>query len=170
MSRITPDMKVRLQLMAGERDFLLELKSLPASFKKAIRATAASEPIAFTPDEAFCLFGYVGGEANRTRDKQRQHSLDALSGKIQQAMYWFADEVLLHPQHARAATRGEPSGRRKAAWKRKPFRWSRRISRLATVNCCRRGRTSMCSACGRISTTANSYSEAKVGRAISRSF
>lgn len=115
MSRITPDMKVRLQLTAGERDLLLELKSLPASFKKAIRAAAAAEPVAFTPDKAFCLFGYVGGEANRTRDKQRQHSLDALSGKIQQAMYSFADEVLLHPPHAKAATRGEPSGRRKPA-------------------------------------------------------
>ena len=96
MNRITSEMKVRLRLTAGERDLLLEIKSLPAGFKKAIRAASAAEPIAFTPDETFRLSGYVGLEANRTRDKQRQRLLDILSGKIQQAMYSFADEMLFN--------------------------------------------------------------------------
>src|SRR5690348_9511713 len=100
MPRTTHKKKVGLRLTADDRALLLEIKSLPPKFKKAIRAASADEPIGLTPDEAFRLAGYITVEANLAKDKQRRRIFDVMSGKIHQAICLYAEEIRANPIEA----------------------------------------------------------------------
>jgi Plasmid pRiA4b ORF-3-like protein len=79
---LEPGEKVDLDLTESERSALEDLPCLDSDLEVTVRNTPSGEPVKMTLDDLDQLSGWVAAEANHTKNKRLERTLDRILGKI----------------------------------------------------------------------------------------
>jgi Plasmid pRiA4b ORF-3-like protein len=114
---LKPGEKVDLDLTDAERNALEDLTCLDTDLEVTVRKTPSGEPVKMTLDDLDQLSGWVAAEANHTKNKKLERTLDRIFDKIDRLLGTYTENEPPKSLKIENAKKAKP---RKTALAKKP--------------------------------------------------